>query len=74
MSQILPAWRINHPSEALSVGQSVEVQVIRFNQETQRISLGMKQLLSDPWESAAEKYQIGTKLNGYQYHRLWRIC
>ena len=59
------AWRrINHPSEALSVGQSVEVQVIRFNQETQRISLGMKQLQSDPWESAAEKYQIGTKLNG----------
>jgi len=59
------AWRrINHPSEALSVGQSLEVQVIRFNQETQRISLGMKQLQSDPWESAAEKYQIGTKLNG----------
>src|ERR1044071_6071649 len=45
------AWRrINHPSEALSIGQSVQVQVIRFNPETQRISLGMKQLEADPWE------------------------
>ena len=59
------AWkRINHPSEALQVGQTVDVQVIRFNQDTQRISLGMKQLLSDPWEAAAEKYAIGTRLNG----------
>ena len=59
------AWRrINHPSEALTVGQSVEVQVIRFNAETQRISLGMKQLQSDPWESAAEKFVIGNKLSG----------
>src|SRR5262249_36859186 len=45
------AWRrINHPSEALSIGQSVQVQVIRFNPETQRISLGMKQLEADPWD------------------------
>src|SRR5205814_4177493 len=45
------AWRrINHPSEALSIGQSVQVQVIRFNPETQRISLSMKQLEADPWE------------------------
>ena len=59
------AWkRINHPSEALTVGQTVDVQVIRFNPETQRISLGMKQLQSDPWEAAAEKYTIGTRLNG----------
>ena len=59
------AWkRINHPSEALTVGQTVDVQVIRFNQETQRISLGMKQLMSDPWEAASEKYPIGTKLTG----------
>ena len=59
------AWkRINHPSEALSVGQTVDVQVIRFNQETQRISLGMKQLMSDPWEAASEKFPIGTKLTG----------
>ena len=45
------AWRrINHPSEALNIGQTVKVQVIRFNPETQRISLGMKQLEADPWE------------------------
>ncbi len=59
------AWkRINHPSEALQVGQTVDVQVIRFNAETQRISLGMKQLQSDPWSDAAEKFAIGAKLNG----------
>ena len=59
------AWRrINHPSEALTVGQTVDVQVIRFNQETQRISLGMKQLQSDPWENAIEKFKMGTRLNG----------
>jgi len=59
------AWRrINHPSEALQVGQTVEVQVIRFNTETQRISLGMKQLLTDPWEAAQANFQIGTKVSG----------
>jgi small subunit ribosomal protein S1 len=55
------AWRrINHPSEALSIGQTVKVQVIRFNPETQRISLGMKQLEADPWEGVAQKYPVGT--------------
>ena len=59
------AWRrINHPSEALQVGQTVEVQVIRFNTETQRISLGMKQLLTDPWEAAKANFQIGSKVTG----------
>ncbi len=59
------AWRrINHPSEALTVGQTVDVQVIRFNEETQRISLGMKQLQSDPWENAIEKFKTGVRLNG----------
>ena len=59
------AWkRINHPSEALQVGQSVDVQVIRFNTETQRISLGMKQLLSDPWETAKSNFEIGSKVTG----------
>ncbi len=59
------AWRrINHPSEALTVGQTVDVQVIRFNEETQRISLGMKQLQSDPWENAIEKFKPGLRLNG----------
>ena len=59
------AWRrINHPSEALSIGQTVKVQVIRFNPETQRISLGMKQLEADPWEGVADKYPVGTKFTG----------
>ena len=59
------AWkRINHPSEVLQIGQTVKVQVIRFNSETQRISLGMKQLESDPWDGAEAKYPINTRLNG----------
>ena len=59
------AWRrINHPSEALQIGQSVKVQVIRFNAETQRISLGMKQLEADPWEGVKTKYPVGTKFTG----------
>jgi small subunit ribosomal protein S1 len=59
------AWRrINHPSEALTIGQPVKVQVIRFNSETQRISLGMKQLMSDPWDGVAIKYPVNAKFSG----------
>jgi small subunit ribosomal protein S1 len=59
------SWkRINHPSETLSIGQQVDVQVIRFNPETQRISLGMKQLEADPWEGVGAKYPIGTRFTG----------
>ena len=59
------AWRrINHPTEALSIGQTVSVQVIRYNSENQRISLGMKQLDADPWEGVEVKYPIGTKYTG----------
>jgi len=59
------AWRrINHPSEALQIGQQVKVQVIRFNPETQRISLGMKQLEADPWEGVAAKYPPGARYTG----------
>jgi small subunit ribosomal protein S1 len=59
------AWRrINHPSEALTIGQPVKVQVIRFNQDTQRISLGMKQLMSDPWDGVALKYPVGARFSG----------
>ena len=60
------SWhRINHPSEMLSVGQNVEVQVIKFNPETQRISLGMKQLEADPWENAGEvNYNVGDRIKG----------
>jgi len=59
------SWkRINHPSEALHISQPVKVQVIRFNPETQRISLGMKQLEADPWQGVVAKYPVGMKLNG----------
>ena len=59
------AWRrINHPTEALAIGQTVKVQVIRYNSETQRISLGMKQLDADPWEGVELKYPVGTKFTG----------
>src|SRR5437868_2063545 len=59
------AWRrINHPSEAHNNGQSEKVQVIRFNAETQRISLGMKQLEADPWEGVELKYPAGAKFKG----------
>ncbi len=59
------AWRrVNHPSEILNVGDTVKVQIIRINPETQRISLGMKQLQSDPWSSIAEKYPVGAKIKG----------
>lgn len=59
------AWRrINHPSEALQIGQTVKVQVIRFNSETQRISLGMKQLEADPWEGVELTYPKGMKIKG----------
>ena len=59
------SWkRVNHPSEALEVGQQIDVQVIRFNAETQRISLGVKQLQADPWEGISAKYPISTKFMG----------
>jgi small subunit ribosomal protein S1 len=59
------SWkRINHPTEVLNIGQQVQVQVIRFNPETQRISLGMKQLEADPWEGVSAKYPVGTKFTG----------
>lgn len=59
------SWqRVNHPSEVLSVGQPVKVQIIRFNPETQRISLGMKQLENDPWAKVDQKYPVGFQTKG----------
>lgn len=58
-------WRrINHPSQVLAVGDTVAVKIIRINPETQRISLGMKQLQEDPWEAASAKYVVGTRHTG----------
>jgi small subunit ribosomal protein S1 len=59
------SWsRINHPSEVLSLGQSVQVMVIKFNEENKRISLGMKQLEKNPWEGIEERYPVGTRMSG----------
>ncbi|RJG46914.1 MULTISPECIES: 30S ribosomal protein S1 [unclassified Mesorhizobium] len=59
------AWRrVNHPTEILNIGQTVKVQIIRINQETHRISLGMKQLESDPWSEIGTKFPIGKKITG----------
>ena len=59
------SWkRISHPTEALSIGQKVKVQVIKFNSDTQRISLGMKQLEEDPWEIAQNKYNVDDVFTG----------
>jgi len=60
------SWqRINHPSEKLQLGQNIEVQIIKFNPETQRISLGMKQLEKDPWTTIAEHYNVGETIKGH---------
>ncbi|WP_342643986.1 30S ribosomal protein S1 [Rhodoligotrophos ferricapiens] len=59
------SWkRVNHPADVLSVGQTVKVQIIKINSETQRISLGMKQLDKDPWEGVEAKYPVGMKVKG----------
>lgn len=59
------SWkRINHPSEALVPGQEVKVKVIKFNKETKRISLGMKQLVPDPWEGVDVEFAVGSKVKG----------
>ncbi|WP_029351647.1 30S ribosomal protein S1 [Bosea sp. 117] len=59
------AWRrVNHPTEVLNIGQTVKVKIIKINHETHRISLGMKQLLGDPWEGIEAKYPVGARFKG----------
>jgi small subunit ribosomal protein S1 len=59
------AWRrVNHPTELLNIGQSVKVKIIKINHETHRISLGMKQLLADPWQGIEARYPVGAKFKG----------
>ena len=59
------AWRrVNHPSEVLTVGETVKVQVVKINSETQRISLGMKQLESDPWDDVTARFPLESKVKG----------
>ena len=59
------AWRrVNHPTEVLTIGQTVKVKIIKINHETHRISLGMKQLLDDPWQGIEAKYPLGSRFTG----------
>ncbi|MCL4109939.1 UNVERIFIED_CONTAM: hypothetical protein GTU68_012748 [Idotea baltica] len=59
------SWgRINHPSEMLMIGQTVTVQILEVDQEKERVSLGLKQLLNNPWEGIENKYAIGTEVAG----------
>jgi len=59
------SWcRIKHPSEALKIGQEVKVQVIKYDEATKRVSLGMKQLQQNPWESISQKYPVGATVKG----------
>ena len=59
------AWRrVNHPTEVLNIGQTVKVKIIKINHETHRISLGMKQLLDDPWQGIEAKFPVGTRFKG----------
>lgn len=56
--------RVNHPSEVLNVGDEITVKVLKVDREKERISLGLKQLLPDPWETAAERYPVGSRVVG----------
>ncbi len=59
------AWRrVNHPTEVLTIGQTVRVKIIKINHETHRISLGMKQLLEDPWQGIEAKYPVDARFQG----------
>jgi len=59
------AWRrVNHPSEVLTIGETIKVQIVRINHESHRISLGMKQLQADPWDGIEAKYPIEAKFTG----------
>ncbi|OGR00890.1 MAG: 30S ribosomal protein S1 [Deltaproteobacteria bacterium RIFOXYA12_FULL_61_11] len=59
------SWgRVNHPSDVFSIGDEIKVKILKFDRETERVSLGLKQTTPDPWELAAAKYKIGDKVNG----------
>lgn len=59
------SWgRVNHPSERINVGETIDVKIIKYDQERQRVSLGIKQLKEDPWTNAADNYPVGTKVAG----------
>ena len=71
------SWgRINHPSEILKVGDEIQVKILKFDQDSERVSLGLKQTQSDPWENAEEQYAIGIEMDrkSCKHNRLWRFC
>ena len=71
------SWkRVNHPSELLNVGDTINVVVTKFNTETKRISLGMKQLENNPWQGIEDRYPIGAKVKGKVTNitDLWCVC
>jgi small subunit ribosomal protein S1 len=55
---------VNNPAEVLTIGQTVKVQVVKINPDTQRISLGMKQLENDPWEDVIAQFPLNSKISG----------
>lgn len=60
------SWnKINHPSEVLSIGQNIQVQIIKYDEDNRRVSLGMKQLTPNPWQGIDKKYPINTKMKGH---------
>jgi small subunit ribosomal protein S1 len=59
------SWgRVNHPSEMVQVGDEIEVKVLKFNSDTERVSLGLKQISEDPWVQAEHRYQVGDRVTG----------
>jgi small subunit ribosomal protein S1 len=59
------SWgRVNHPSELFQVGEEIKVKVLKFDQETERVSLGLKQIQPDPWVDASMRYPIGKRVSG----------
>ena len=59
------SWgRVNHPSERLSVGDKIQVKVLKYDREKERVSLGLKQLIPDPWAEVENKYQVGQRVHG----------
>jgi len=59
------SWgRVGHPSERISVGERIRVKILHFDQEKEKVSLGLKQILPDPWDSALENYPVGTRVQG----------
>ncbi len=59
------SWgRVNHPSEMVQVGDEIEVKVLKFNSDTERVSLGLKQISEDPWIHAEDKYHVGDRVAG----------